>query len=175
MVCFNRLWSFNRLFRKKCPKMVFFLPKKSGFWSKGLFFTRDARDFFCKIVRRPLNGFSPVLSCPLLSCWKALGQIKKSINCLHFLNHNYISIWRVDQCCPLMSYPKTSMVLSYLQVGPFISIISQWGMVSQRCFDPWFRLGGWLPLTDPLFVLGLEIVSEPKLANRISGLVCKKS
>ena len=39
---------FNRLLRKKCPKMVFFLPKKSGFWSKGLFFTRDACDFSVK-------------------------------------------------------------------------------------------------------------------------------
>ena len=28
---------FNRLFRKMCPKMVFFSPKNSGFWSKGLF------------------------------------------------------------------------------------------------------------------------------------------
>ena len=51
---------FNRLFQKKCPKMVFFLPKKSGFWSKGLFFTRDACDFCCKILRRPLHGFSSV-------------------------------------------------------------------------------------------------------------------
>ena len=96
---------FNRLFRKKCPKMVFFLPKKSGFWSKGLFFTRDACDFFCKIVHCPLKRF---FSCLLLSSpvlLESLGSNQK-INKLSSLSLTIITFpyGGVDQCCPLMSY-----------------------------------------------------------------------